>query len=399
MEPETTDRSNAPYVVGVMSMQVEERSRPDGADFHSLVVQAAERLQQALSVEARLDVQSFAFRGPHLTPINGSYGPMGFLEVGLTEKIERGVDFLLVVTEVDITASRLSYTLALPSQLMNIGILSTKRLEPGFWGEPPDDAVTRDRLSALMLHVLGRLVGLSPSPDPSNPMHRVAGPETLGRRGGFSDAQITAVRTSLPREGRQRSADRGRMGFACRTVISRASPIARAVVRVNPLRLLTRMPTMLAAALSIIIVLLFSSEVWDIASTVSTYQIASFSVLSIGTAMFVLYRGFALRVLLDRDRRLTEDVVIATAATLLSLLGALLLMFALYGVLIYFGIVAIFPRPLMDSWPTVGAATALADHLKLSAFLAAFGVLAGSLGGRSDGRDIVRAVLFMDHDT
>jgi hypothetical protein len=90
---------------------------------------------------------------------------------------------------------------------------------------------------------------------------------------------------------------------------------------------------------------------------------------------------------------------VTTAATLLSLLATLLVMFALLGAVMYFGIVAVFPKPLMDSWPTVGAATALTDHLKLSAFLAAFGVLAGSLGGRSDGRDVVRAVLFMDDET
>jgi uncharacterized membrane protein len=148
----------------------------------------------------------------------------------------------------------------------------------------------------------------------------------------------------------------------------------------------------------VIIVLLFSAEVWDVASTVSTLQVVLFSLLSVGTAAFVLYRGFALGALLDRDRRLTEDVVVTTAATILSLLAALLVMFILFGALMYTGIVTVFPKPLMDSWPTVGAATAFADHLKLSGFLAAFGVLAGSLGGRSDGRDVVRGVLFMDEE-
>jgi hypothetical protein len=38
------------------------------------------------------------------------------------------------------------------------------------------------------------------------------------------------------------------------------------------------------------------------------------------------------------------------------------------------------------------------DHAKLSIFVAALGVLAGSLGGRADSRDLVRSVLFVDEE-
>jgi hypothetical protein len=39
------------------------------------------------------------------------------------------------------------------------------------------------------------------------------------------------------------------------------------------------------------------------------------------------------------------------------------------------------------------------DHLKLSLFVAALGLLAGSLGGRADSKDLVRRVLFVDEET
>lgn len=39
------------------------------------------------------------------------------------------------------------------------------------------------------------------------------------------------------------------------------------------------------------------------------------------------------------------------------------------------------------------------DHLKLSLFLVAMGVLAGSFGGRSDRRDLVRGVVFILEET
>ena len=100
-----------------------------------------------------------------------------------------------------------------------------------------------------------------------------------------------------------------------------AGAIGRAVARANPVRLLSRMPTMLAAALSVIVVLLFSAETWDMAYAVSVPQIALFSLVCLGSAAFVLHRAFAFDTLTSRDRRLTESGVVTMAATTLSLHG------------------------------------------------------------------------------
>ena len=178
-----------------------------------------------------------------------------------------------------------------------------------------------------------------------------------------------------------------------------AGAIARAVVRANPFRLLAMMPTMLAAALSVIVVLLFGAETWDVASAVSVPQIATFSAMCLASAAFVLYRAFAFDTLLSRDRRITESGVVTMAATILCLVLTLLIMFALFGGLMYLVIISVFPERLMESWPGTGEATTAVDHLKLSGFLAAMGVLAGSLGGRSDSRDLVRGVLFITEET
>ena len=121
--------------------------------------------------------------------------------------------------------------------------------------------------------------------------------------------------------------------------------------------------------------------------------------MCLGGAAFVLYRAFAFDTLLSRDRRLTEGAVVTTAATLLSLVLTLIVMFAFFGALMYFVILTVFPVELMESWPGVGEATTALDHIKLSLFLASMGVLAGSLGGRSDSRDLVRGVLFITEET
>jgi predicted Zn-dependent protease len=85
------------------------------------------------------------------------------------------------VTEVDLSATSLAYTLALPSPLTNIAVLSTKRLDPGFWGEGEDCSVAVKRLTALMLHSFGHLLNLSHEKVPGNAMTRMGTVQDLGR--------------------------------------------------------------------------------------------------------------------------------------------------------------------------------------------------------------------------
>lgn len=386
----------APFVVGVMTMEVEGR---DSERFNAIVARAVTRLDAAFGDEARLRTETLAFSGPHLTPGAGNYAPLDFLEIGLAEKLERDLPFLLIVTEVDLSSSSLAYTLALPSQLTNIAVISTRRLSPAFWGETPDDERTAARLTALMLHSFGHLVALSHERDATNVMYPLEGVQDLDTMVHLTTAQLERVGLALPREALERSTRSGKTAFVARTLVRDAGAIGRAVVRANPFRLLATMPTMMAAALSVIVVLMFSAETWDVASAVTMAQIVGFSLMCLAAAAFVLYRAFAFDALLSRDRRITESSVVTTAATILSLLLTLLVMFAFFGGTMYLVIITVFPKQLMQSWPGAGEATTALDHLKLSLFLAAMGVLAGSLGGRSDSRDLVRGVLFITEDT
>lgn len=392
----SADEAPASYVIGVMTMEVESRN---SERFHEIVEDAVADLQSALQQEPRLRTQTYAFPGPHLTPGAGNYAPLDFLEIGLAEKLERDLPFLLIVTEVDLFSSSLAYTLALPSQLTNVAIISTRRLGPEFWGDVADPQKTAKRLATLMLHCFGHLTALEHDRDPTNVMYPLEGVEDLDGMGHLSAAQLERVARVLPREANERSTRDNKIGFVCRTLVRDSGAILRAVIRANPFRLLARMPTMLAAAMSVIIVLLFSAETWDVAHAVTVAQIVSFSIICLSVAAFVLYRAFAFETLLSRNRRITESGVVTIAATFLSLLVTLVVMFIFFGCLMYLAIVTVFPEQLMESWPGAGEATTLFDHLKLSLFLAAMGVLAGSLGGRSDSRDLVRGVLFILEET
>ena len=384
------------YVVGVMTVDVEGKH---SERFERLANAAVTAFDKALGTELGLRVTLLRFDGPHLTPAAGAYAPLDFLRLGMTEKLERNADFLLIVTEVDLAATTLSYTLALPSQLTNIGVVSTKRLEPTFWGDEADEALTVRRLSHLLLHTLGHLLNLPHLDDPHNAMYAFEGVDDLGGVATLTPAQRDHVRWALPREAHERSSRGNRWRFVLRTLLSDWRSITRTVMRANPLRLATRLPTLITAALSVIIVVFFSPEMWDVASTVELYQLILFAGVSVAVGTFALYRAFAFGAPLRRGRRLAESSVVTGAAVLLSLVLTMLFIFATFAALVYLGIVTIFPRQLMETWPTVDPAVRTLDHLKLSLFVAAFGTLAGSLGGRADSRDLVRSVLFIDEET
>ena len=387
------------YAVGIMTMDVEGKS---SAAFDAVVSRAVRVVEKTLD-RLGLRTDLFAFDGPHLTPAAGAYAPLDFLEIAIAEKLERKLPFLLVVTEVDLSSSSLAYTLALPSQLANVGVVSTKRLDPGFWGEEPNPERAASRLGALLLHTFGHLLNLRHADDRANLMHPVESVEDLDAMVSFTDAQQDRLQNMLPRESHDTFAPgRGRLArwaFALRMIVADAGSITRAVIRANPLRLVSRMPTMIAAGLSVIIVLLFGAETWDVAEASSLGQAILFSLISLAAASFVLYRAFAFDALLGRDGRLAESTVVTATATLVSLGLALLFLFALFAGLMYLGVVTVFPERLMAAWSSGDPATSTLDHVKLSLFLAAMGVLAGSLGGRSDSRDLVRGVLFLTEES
>jgi predicted Zn-dependent protease len=383
------------YAVGIMKTLVKEVTE----EFDALVDQAVAIVKKTLLEDLSLEVQVFQFRGPHLSPDLSAYSPLGFLKLGLDEKLERGVHFLLIITEVDLTSSKVPYTLALPSQLTNVGIISTKRLSPSFWGEEPNPEVGSRRLAALMLHTLGHILTLNHHPSEDNVMYDFIEVQDLESMDGFTEEQIAKLKQHVPTEAHNEVGHGNVWRFALRHVYQERASIWHAVARANPLRLLTRMPAMITAGLSLIIVLFFSSEIWDVAGTVEFYQLVIFALVAMTIGTAVLYRAFTFGTTFRRDNAIAESTVITEAATLISLLLTLLMLFLSFLVFVYLGALTIFPQKLMETWPTADPVLGPLNHFKLSLFVASMGVLAGSLGGRAESRALVRRVLFIDEET
>jgi hypothetical protein len=379
-----------------MKTPVEGESSPH---FGDTVDAAVEILKGVLTDELGLELRPFEFAGPHLVPTAGTYSPFDFLRLGLTEKLERQIPFLLVVCEVDLAAPSLSYALAFPSRLMNIGILSTNRLSPSFWGDDPAPERTSRRLAGLMLHSVGHLLNLEHSPEPRNAMYDFVSVEDLERMTEVTEEQRREMQEILPREARDAVEEDDRLGFIVRQVLQDWHVIVHTVIRANPFELLRQLPTMVTAALSVMIILFFSSEIWDVASTVELGQLIIFTLIALGGATTVLYRAFAFAAVLTRRKRIAESIVVTAASAVLSLLATMVVLYGIFFAVTYVSTVIIFPRRLMSTWPTVDPAVRVIDHVKLSMFVAAVGLLAGSLGGRADSTQLVRYVLFLDEET
>ena len=383
--------SSGRYRIGIMTVNV-TGADPDA--FDALTKAAIDHFERELEQEADLSVETFAFEGPHIEPEGGAYAPLDFIQIGISERAERRFSFLLIITEVDLSSTNMTYTLALPSQLTNVAIISTRRLDPGFWGLAPSKHRAAERLSILMLHSLGVLLNLPHVDAPTNIMSPISGIETLDAKESFTEAQRAEMRANLPREAFDQVTSGNKVGFALSTIASRFPAILRAVGKANPFRLVSKLPTMFGTALSVIVVLIFAAETWDYAGEVSPWKISVFALVSFLSAVYILYRAFAFDAIVSRDGKLMESTVVTTAATALSLLAAVVLMFILLGGMMWLAAEAVFPETLKETWSSVDPVTTFGDHAKLATFLAAIGVLAGSLGGAADSRNLVRSVLF-----
>lgn len=392
----TAHTEHRQFRLGVMIVAVEERD----PDFRAVVNEAVAQVERTLRRgELELRMELCEFRGPHLAPKAGAYDPLDFLRMGLAEHAARRFNFLLLVTEVELSATGKPYVLALSSQLTNVGLLSTKRLAPEAEGPEERDRIAARRLAALTLHVLGHILNLRHAQDSRNVMFDLESAEDLDAMTEVTPEQLAAMRHALPREAREETAKHHRWRFAARKIWENRESIGRAVVRANPLGLVLRLPAMIAAAFSVVIVLFFSPEIWDVASTVESYQLIAFAVISLTAATVVLYRAFAIGAISTRGGATTESSVVTEAATALSLFATLAVLYIAVFALAFLGAVTIFPARLMETWPTVDPAVRTLDHVKLGLFLAAMGTLTGSLGGRAEGKDLIRHVLFFGEQT
>ncbi|MEZ4600041.1 MAG: hypothetical protein R2940_09690 [Syntrophotaleaceae bacterium] len=329
----------------------------------------------------------------------GSIEPTRLLAEGVEERDIRHWDFAFVLTGDDLQTYYKPFALAVPSRTIGVAVISLARL--GFEEEGQDRPARR--LCSLGMHLFGDLNGLPHCTDPARYMFAPGHRDNLENMVGFSekelgqlDAELQDV-ADLRLEERPAAAKSGSWAFYLKGIWIGRGDILSAVVQAKPWEFPFRLSRLTTAALSALLVLLMTAEVWDLGMNQAPLFVGILSGGSlIFTTLFVLKRQ---NLLLHRRRRLTEQIVFTNLATvLIVLLGMTTTYVLMFGLVAVIGL-TIFPHRLVEQWvASLPQAITWPDYILLAGFVASLGILIGALGASFEGNQYFRHITYVDEE-
>lgn len=235
-------------------------------------------------------------------------------------------------------------------------------------------------------------------------MFEPAGPDDLDAMTDFSEPQRRLLTAELLQvadirlEERPASAQTGALRFYLKAAWIGRGDIASAIIQAKPWELPLRLSRLTTAALSALLILLITAEVWDLGMNQSPLFVGILSLASLlGTSLFVLKRQ---NLFLRRGKRqLTEQTVFTNISTaLVVMLGMTTTYLLLFGLAAVIG-GSIFPRRLVQEWAaSLPQAVGWPDYLVLAGFVASLGILIGALGASFEGNPYFRHITFVDEE-
>ncbi len=344
------------------------------------------------------------FRSDATTPMIQAE-PINLIDQAVAERQSKGWDFSIAFTAADLRALRKSYTFGTPSQGLDAAAISTARLDPAAQrsvvNKSEREAILTQRIWALFCHLVGDLIGLPHSDDTTSPMHTPNLAEDLDAVQGYTADELQQLGEQLTdvadlRVEETRGSPRGRWRFTLRVIARSGWEIWAAVWRNQPWTLVWHLSKFTAAALSTMLILLMTAEVWDVGVRLPLIGVVlALGLVLVITTAFVVTRQ---RLLTRRTReRLTEQVVVTDLAIVLTVLGAMLSM-ALTLILLSLGIIWVMPEVLAARWTAI---TVLDWHqnLALAGTVTIVGLIIGALGASIEEQTTFRHVAFIDEET
>ena len=330
------------------------------------------------------------------------------LDYGIAERDAKHWDFAFIITDADLIGHYKPYTLGAPSRAVNVAVISTARLDPHT--APPTasedrQAIIARRIVALALHLFGHLNGLPHQEDPRACMYDLQTAEDLDRMSSFTPALEERLRATLQEvadvrlEEEPTSVRAHPLRFYVRAAWTSRAAIMSAIVQAKPWSFPFRLTRLTTAAVSALLLLLVTAEVWDVGMSQSAAQVIGFSLFALLlTSIFTLIRQ---RLLVRRQvRSLSEQTVITNIAIAsVVVLG----MLTTYG-LLFSSVLAlsllIFSQPVIADWVVSLDGDVQAMHyVVLAAFVASLGILIGALGGSFEEQYHFRHTTYIDEET
>ncbi len=336
--------------------------------------------------------------------------PVDLLDAGATERRVAGWDFALVVTGADLRARFRPFTLATPSQALDVAALSLARLDPAARRPDLSDNEQAERfahrLAALALHAFGHLNGLDHEDREDAVMHPPQSPADLDRSSlSFSEPNRTEIEAEVadvadPRMEEQSAFERlGTVAFAVRALVLNWPDVADTVLQIRPWRFPFQLSKLTTAAASTLIVLVMTAEAWDLGSRQPLWHVAWLAVAAVAGTSTYLVRKQGLLARRHGQAR-TEQQVVQSASILLALgLGMTTTWGLLFGATLVLRLL-FFDGAILDGWAaSLGRSVGPDEVLAFAGFVSSLGIGVGALGASFEDQTYFRHVAYVDEET
>lgn len=318
--------------------------------------------------------------------------PLVLLEYGSDIKIEYSLDFLLVLTSLPLKARFAQTVNAVPSNLLETGVISLARLL-----ENMDAADMERALPALCRHVLGHFWGLDHD-DHSvmRPRELWAGEELLD----WSRQEKEEIRLYLqdiadPRLEETSVAATTVWRFYAQVLRREGLAIARDILLFRSWLMVLHLGRFTAATAVSITFLFLSAEAWELGAAIRSSWLDLILVSVLLVATLSLYFGQNLQGVGRADRMMEQAV-----RSRIVLFGTLLVGMVSFWInlfVISLGIIYLLPDRVLIGW--AGLADQPLPMLHFAKLMATFGILASSLGGNLEEEHDLKAVLVYSEET
>jgi predicted Zn-dependent protease len=333
--------------------------------------------------------------------------PSKLLDYAIEERDARHWDFAFLLTSSDLVTYYRPYAFGTSSRSVSVAILSTSRIDPissaQQVGEEERKRILSERLLTLALHLFGHLNGLEHEEDHDSVMFELQSVQDLDGMSRISEEAIAFLQSALmdvadPRleESQHRP---GKLGFYLRVVWQNRKDILSAVRQAEPWRLPFHLGRLTTAALSALLILLMTAEVWDLGMSQPAWLVVSLSVVTL--LVMTTYLLKRQRLLVRRGtHRFTEQTAVTNIAVATSVLLGLATTYV--GLLLLTLVVsrAIYPKPLVLEWAaSLQRDVRASNYACMAGFVASLGIAIGALGASFEEHQYFRHIAYIDEET